>query len=114
MMIWFDPAAWFWIPLLASIAVFSVLPATRSREAVITVGILSLSCLTLSFVGTVFWGWFGRDGLAPGMVQSHGITAVRRFLGGGTSVALFILLCVGSVVCWVCLRRLRRLSSTRS
>ena len=108
-MIWLDPAVWFWIPFAAGLAVLVLLPAARSRAGVVIVGILSLGCLTLSFVATTIWGWLFRDGLGPDSIESHGATAIRHFLGGGTGPALSSLLVVGALVVWACSRRSRRL-----
>ena len=108
-MAFFDPAFWFWIPLLASIAVFASLPAARSKPGVVANGALSLVCLAVSVAGTVFWGWLFRDGLGPDAVESQGVLAIRHFLEGGTGRALLIQLCAGIVVVWTCNRRLRRL-----
>jgi hypothetical protein len=108
-MIWLDPAAWFWMPLFGGVAILALLPAARSREGAVTVCVLSLGCLAVSFVSTALWGWLLRDGLGPDMVESHGATAAWRFLQGGTGLALVGLACAGSLVSWVCVRRARRL-----
>lgn len=48
-------------------------------------------CLFLGLAWCVQFGWFYRDGLAPGMVESHGWTALSRFLEDFWPVLIFAL-----------------------
>ena len=108
-MAWLDPALSIWLSMLASLGVLGAVSVTRSRGTVAVIGAVSCAFLGVSVAGTALWGWLLRDGLGPDAVESRGWSALARFLGGGTGLALGAQLCVAGLIAWVCVRRMRRL-----
>lgn len=75
----FNPFLWFAVPL--GLAAVCVVPIwfTRSRTLVACLRVASVSLVLFGILGTAFWSWFFRDGLAPGFMPTTGWTAFVRF-----------------------------------
>jgi hypothetical protein len=73
----FNPLSWIIAPVIAFLISFFGLRRNRIPIRLGASLLFSLAALLFFFFGT--WNWLLRDGLGPGMIESHGWKALEHF-----------------------------------